>query len=189
METILLTILPRLGLSVVGSFNNFFKILQFSQSVLERLASVCHLHCTVSRLRWRKERIHLKPGLALSERPVKYSLTWPLFNITNQIIILQKMMWWKASTLKKRIFLFLFFLVTVLTIYWLLWHWVLILWSTPVFFLQSSCVPYFLPFIQWLARNWHWFDRKKQIGINKREAGISLYCLSLPVEDWEYHKC
>ena len=109
METILLTILPRLGLSVVGSFNNFLKILQFSQSVLERLASVCHLHCTVSRLRWRKERIHLKPGLALSERPVKYSLTWPLFNITNQIIILQKMMWWKASTLKKRIFLFLFF--------------------------------------------------------------------------------
>ena len=98
-------------------------------------------------------------------------LTWPLFNITNQIIITQKMMWRKASTLKKRILLlltfFFLFLSTVLTLYWLLWHWVLILWSTPVFFLQSSCVPYFLPFIQWLARNWHWFDRKIHIGINK----------------------
>ena len=60
METILVTILPRLGLSVVGGFNNFLKFCQFSQSVLERLASVCHLHCTVSR-RWRKRENSLEP--------------------------------------------------------------------------------------------------------------------------------
>ena len=59
METILVTILPRLGLSVVGGFNNFLKFCQFSQSVLERLASVCHLHCTVSR-RWRKRENSLE---------------------------------------------------------------------------------------------------------------------------------
>ena len=118
METILVTTLGWLALSVSGSFNHFLKFLNFpSQSSVVSSLLVTFIALFLGA--GGKERIHLKPGLALWERPVKYSLTWPLFNITNQIIILQKMMWWKAclNSEKSNIFtlwiFFIFFLLTV----------------------------------------------------------------------------
>ena len=99
METILVTTLGWLALSVSGSFNHFLKFLNFpSQSSVVSSLLVTFIALFLGRFcnsQRERERIHLKlAGLALlSERPVKYSLTWPLFNITNQIIILQKMTW------------------------------------------------------------------------------------------------
>lgn len=170
METILVTTLGWLALSVSGSFNHFLKFLNFpSQSSVVSSLLVTFIALFLGRFcnsqregensletRWTRSSLRetrqIQSNLATFQH--HQSNNHPP---ENDVV---KGLW----TLKKRILFFgtfyFFFLLTVSTIYWLLWHWYLILWSKPVFFLQSSCVPYFLPFILWLARNWHWFDRK-----------------------------